>query len=366
MADSNRPTVLVVDDNTENIKILLEVLQNEYKVKAATGGIKALAIAKATPRPDIILLDIMMPDMNGYEVCRTLKSDETTASIPVIFVTSMTDIGDEEMGFSVGGVDYITKPILPKIVQARVRTHLAMANQQRACEQTVEKQVALIRRGQNDAIHMLGQAGHYNDDDTGVHIWRMANYTKCVAKACRWSVKDQNTLLMAAPMHDTGKIGIPDAILKKPGKLTDEEWITMRTHTTIGHKILSLSSAPVFVMGAAIALSHHERWDGTGYPNQLRGEDIPMAARIVALADVFDALTMARPYKKEWETSRALEYIFDNKGHFDPKLCKVFKSVKDEIVSIKEYWNKKVANMQETHGVEYPIVYPEDVLDIES
>ncbi len=338
---NHKPTVLVVDDNPENISILHEILKDDYKVKAATSGEKAIVIAKTTPQPDIILLDIMMPEMDGYAVCRELKSDEQTTKIPVVFVTAMTESDDEAMGFKVGAVDYITKPISPSIVQSRVKTHLAIANQQRTCEKTVSEQLASIRKGQEDAIYMLGHAGHYNDDDTGVHIWRMASYAKALAKALHWSVEKQDTLLLAAPMHDTGKIGIPDYILKKPGKLNDDEWAIMREHTTIGHKILSLSDAPVFTLAADIALNHHERYDGSGYPNKLKGEDIPQAARIVALADVFDALTMVRPYKDAWEINQAMDYILDSKGHFDPVLCEIFHSIKDEIVNIKAEWDKK-------------------------
>ncbi|WP_319584892.1 HD domain-containing phosphohydrolase [uncultured Pseudodesulfovibrio sp.] len=341
MNTQTKKVVLVVDDTPENIMVLHGILGDLFTVKAALSGEKAIAIAKETPSPDLILLDIMMPSMDGYEVCRILKADPSTSKIPIIFVTAMTEVEDEAKGFDVGGVDYITKPVSPSIVLARVNTHIELADQQFACEKTVEQQVALISKGQKDAIYMLGHAGHYNDDDTGVHIWRMASYAKALAAERHWTVEMQNDLLLAAPMHDTGKIGIPDSILKKPGKLTDEEWVTMRKHTTIGHKILSLSDAPVFKMAADIALSHHERWDGSGYPKGLEGDEIPTSARIVAIADVFDALTMARPYKNAWESDRAFEYIGDSKGHFDPHLIDSFLSIKDTILTIKKHWKKK-------------------------
>ena len=336
-----KATVLVVDDIAENITVLHNVLSGDYKVKAATNGEKALEIARSEPHPDIILLDIMMPGMDGYAVCQKLKADNDTARIPIIFVTAMADVQDEEMGFKTGAVDYITKPIHPAIVQSRVRNHLTLADQQRACEKRVKEQTATITKTQKDAIFMLGQAGHYNDDDTGVHIWRMASYSKALAKAVNWSVKDQNTMLLAAPMHDTGKIGIPDAILKKPEGLTKEEWVVMRKHTTIGHRILSYSDAPIFIMAAEIALSHHERWDGEGYPKKLSGEDIPQSARIVAVADVFDALTMQRPYKEPWTIERSFQYVADSKGHFDPAIVNKFLEIEDEIISIKKHWDKK-------------------------
>lgn len=335
------PKILIVDDQPDNIHVLIGVLKDTYTLIAAGDGPRALDLLKKKPLPDLILLDIMMPGMDGYEVCRVLKADPATNKIPVIFITAMTEVEDEAKGFAAGGVDYITKPVSAAIVLARVRTHLALANQQFVCERTVGEQVATIFKGQRDAIYMLGNAGEYNDDDTGVHIWRMASYCKAVARALKWSVEAQENLLLAAPMHDTGKIGIPDAILKKPGKLTEEEWAIMRKHTTIGHTILSVSDTPLFAMAADIALCHHERWEGGGYPRGLVGEDIPASARIVALADVFDALTMARPYKEAWETDRAFEYLSDSQGHFDPSFRDKFISIKDSILEIKKHWDKK-------------------------
>ncbi|MCP5197070.1 MAG: response regulator [Gammaproteobacteria bacterium] len=338
----DKPRVLVVDDVEANIDVLVEVLGYgyEYELSAATNGQEALEVVAELP-PDLILLDIMMPEMDGYEVCRRLKAEPATAKIPVIFITSMSEVGDEAEGFEVGAVDYIVKPISPPIVQARVRTHLDLANQRRACERIVEQQVTEIRQNQKSAIFMLGKAGHYHDDDTGIHIWRMASYARALAKAVGWSVEQQEVLLFAAPMHDTGKIGTPDAILKKPGKLTDEEWVVMRQHTVIGHGILSVSQTPLFRMAADIALHHHERWDGGGYPRKLAGETIPEAARITAISDVFDALTMKRPYKEAWPLHDALDYIANSQGHFEPRLVERFLSIQDELVAIMDYWNQK-------------------------
>ncbi|MBE1424451.1 putative two-component system response regulator [Desulfomicrobium macestii] len=334
-----KPVILIVDDTESNIDLLVGVLGDEYELSVAMSGLEALEAVRDA-RPDLILLDIMMPGMDGYEVCRKLKSEQSWARIPVIFITAMTEVEDEARGFDVGAIDYIAKPFSPPIVQARVKTHLALADQQRTCEKTVETQVAAIRQGQKDAIYMMGQAGHYNDDNTGVHIWRMAAYARALAKAAGWTVEEQEQMLLAAPMHDSGKIGTPDAILKKPGKLTDEEWVIMREHTTVGHKILSVSDAPVFRMAAEIALSHHERWLGGGYPQNIKGEDIPESARISAIADVFDALTMERPYKEAWSVDKAMEYIRDNAGHFEPRLTNLFISIRDEIERIRDYWNQ--------------------------
>ncbi|MBF0455460.1 MAG: response regulator [Magnetococcales bacterium] len=337
-----KQTILAVDDTPENLDILKGILTPEYKVKAAINGKMALKIAQ-TQETSLILLDIMMPEMDGYEVCQMLKANPKTNTIPVIFVTAMSETSDEKKGFSVGAVDYITKPVNPSIVHARVRTHLALADQQRTCEMKVEKRTRELIASQRAAIFMLGEAGHYNDSDTGVHIWRMAAYAAALARAAGWSVKEAELLELAAPMHDSGKIGISDTLLKAPRKLTPEEFEEMKQHTLIGEKILSLSSdSPVFKMALNVAVGHHEKWDGSGYPKGISGEDIPESARIAAVADVFDALTMKRPYKEPWPTERAFQVIEQDSGtHFDPKLAARFLEIKDEILEIREKWGTK-------------------------
>lgn len=341
--NKERPLILIVDDVDANIDLLIEVLDDDYELSVAMNGVKALELANKMS-PDLILLDIMMPGMDGYEVCKRLKSDPETVKIPVIFVTAMSEVSDETHGLEVGAVDYITKPVSPPVVLARVATHLALADQQAVCEKTIERQVTEIQQGQKEAIFMLGQAGHYNDDDTGVHIWRMAAYATALARAAHWPVERQKLLQLAAPMHDTGKIGIPDSVLKKNGPLSEEEMVIMRTHSRIGYSILSVSNTPVFKLAAEIALSHHERWDGEGYPNKLAGDVIPESARIVAIADVFDALTMRRPYKEPWPLDMAFSYIEQNDGHFEPRLVELFLSIRFQIEDIKEFWGKRVVD----------------------
>lgn len=319
--------ILIVDDEPNNLKVLQQVLKDHYQLLFATSGKKAIDAA-ITHRPDLILLDIMMPDMDGYTVCRELKKEETTKKTPIIFVTAMSDMKDEARGFDMGAVDYILKPISTPIVLRRVQNHLS-----------------LVRMDDLDqlakaSICMLGDAGHYNDTDTGEHIWRMASYAAMLAHACGWSDDNVELLELSAPMHDTGKIGTPDHILKAPRKLSPEEWSIMKQHTSIGHDILSQSDNPVFIMAAEIALYHHERWDGQGYPYGLIGEAIPESARIVAIADVFDALTMKRPYKEAWPLDKAFETIKNESGkHFDPRLAKLFTECKEEILAIKEKWH---------------------------
>ncbi len=319
-------SILIVDDEAQNLAVLEHILSDTYPLIFVR---KSRDVLKAVHkhRPALILLDIQMPEIDGYTVCRQLKADPLTENIPVIFVSALAEIGDEARGFEVGGVDYIVKPVSPALVRARVKTHLSLVR------------ASHLEESYHDAIYMLGEAGHYNDNDTGVHIWRMAAYASALAKASGWSTDDCKQIELAAPMHDTGKIGIPDLILKKPGKFDAAEWEVMKTHSVIGYDILSKSKAPVFQIAAEIALRHHERWDGSGYPDGLAGELIPESARIVALADVFDALTMKRPYKGAWSLAQALEIIQDGAGsHFERRLVEQFMSILPQILEIQAMW----------------------------
>lgn len=318
--------ILVVDDEPVNLATIDAAFRGKYKLVFARNGAEAL-LASLKHMPSLILLDVQMPDMDGYAVCRRLKADPRTASIPVMFITSRRDVTDEAEGFFSGGVDYITKPFSIEILGARVRTHLSLV---RATE---------LERSYHDAIHMLGHAGHFNDNDTGVHIWRMAIYARQLAQAIGLPDDVCALIELAAPMHDTGKIGISHAILKKPGKLNADEWEIMKTHSRIGYDILSASHAPVFSLAAEIALYHHERWDGTGYPEGRSEERIPVSARIVAVADVFDALTMRRPYKPPWPMERVLDNMREGSGsHFDPKIISAFDAILPKLLATKQSW----------------------------
>ena len=327
----NTGPILLVDDEPLNLAALEAALGDKYRLVFARNGAEAIA-ATRKHTPSLILLDVQMPDMDGYAVCRQLKADRRTESIPVVFVTGLADVGHEADGFNAGGVDYIIKPISRDILLARIHTHLSLV---RATE---------LEQSHRDAIHMLGEAGHFNDADTGVHIWRMAAYAGRLAAACGLSEEVCKRIELAAPMHDTGKIGIRQSILKKPGKLDATEWAEMKTHPRIGYNILCRSDAPVFQMAAAIALHHHERWDGSGYPDGLCGEDIPLAARIVALADVFDALTMKRPYKDSWPLEQVMETVRAGAGnHFDPNMVRLFESILPDILAMKAEWDSREA-----------------------
>ena len=321
----SRQVVLVVDDVPENIDVLNGILQDAYSVRAATGGEKALAIAQTAPHPDLILLDVMMPGTDCYEVCRRLKDDYNTAQIPVIFVTAMNEIGDEARGFELGAVDYISKPVSPAIVRARVRTHLQLYNQNRYLIETVKQRTQELEETRLQIIRRLGRAAEFKDDDTGYHVIRMSHYARLLALAIGMTEYRADLLFNAAPMHDVGKIGLPDHILQKPGPLTPEEWVIVKRHPTIGASIIGRHNNELLEMARIISLTHHEKWDGSGYPRGLKGEEIPLIGRIVAVADVFDALVSERPYKHAWPVEEAIAYLQRETGqHFDPALVPKF------------------------------------------
>ena len=336
LVTAEKKVILVVDDVPANIDVLSEILRPTYQVKVATNGSMALKIVRASMPPDLILLDIMMPEMDGYEVCRQLKANPATRNIPVIFVTAMDEVGDETKGFEFGAVDYITKPVSPPIVSARVKTQLALLDQNRILEKKVLERTAEIKETRLQIIHCLSTAAEYRDEETGTHIYRMSQYSRIIALAAGMSNEEADLLLQASPMHDVGKIGIPDRILLKPGKLDAEEWEIMKTHTTIGGKIIGDHPSMLLKLAKEVALTHHEKWDGSGYPRGLVGENIPISGRIVMLADVFDALTSERPYKKAWTEMDAIQEIGHCSGtHFDPRLVTVFMKALPEILEIK-------------------------------
>jgi len=278
-----------------------------------------------------------MPDMDGYDVCRQLKNNISTAAIPVIFVTAKGQIDDETLGFDLGAVDYITKPISPPIVKKRVQTHLALHNEKRLLKALVLERTQELEASRKEIIACLGKAAEYKDNDTGMHVKRMSLYAKVIGLATGMSEEEASALQETAPMHDIGKIGLPDRILKKPAKLNPEEIAHMRQHPQIGVDILGGQTCPLLNMARSIAISHHEKWDGSGYPNGLKGEDIPLHGRIAAIADVFDALTTQRPYKDAWPVEQALNLLKEESGkHFDPKLVELFMASLPEILEIKK------------------------------
>ncbi len=321
-----RPRLLLVDDEPANLQVLRHVLQEEYRLLFATDGVRALDIVRRQ-RPDLVLLDVMMPAMDGYAVCEAMKADPAIADVPVVFVSALGEAGHEARGFEAGAVDYITKPVSAPVVRARVRTHLSLA---RAEE---------LRATRLQIVQRLGRAAEYKDNETGMHVIRMSHYAQLLARAVGMGDAWAEDLLHAAPMHDVGKIGIPDAVLLKPGKLDAEEWAVMRRHPEIGAEIIGEHASGVLCMARQIALTHHEKWDGSGYPEGLAGEAIPLAARIVAIADVFDALTTRRPYKEAWSMETAFCHLRAEAGrHFDPALVEPFIALELEIRAVRERW----------------------------
>ncbi|MGF1776637.1 HD domain-containing phosphohydrolase [Vibrio nomapromontoriensis] len=335
--EKKQHTILLVDDTPDNLDLLNGVLAEKYQIKIATSGKIALKIAHRLPKPDLILLDIMMPEMDGYDVCRQLKSHPVTQDIPVIFITAKTQTEDETKGFALGAVDYITKPISPPIVRARVETHLFLHNQRQALELEVQIRTQELRQNQSEIINCLGRAAEFKDNETGMHVIRMSHYSRLLADAIHVDPKWRDLLFEAAPMHDVGKIGIADNILLKPDTLNDDEWHEMKRHVDYGVEILGSYSSPLLDLAKEIAQNHHEKWDGSGYPKGISGENIPLSARIVTIADVFDALTSVRPYKRAWTVEEAFQFITEQSGqHFDPQLVDTFLCLKDEINKIKQ------------------------------
>ena len=335
MSNVHQPLILAVDDEASNLQLLRQILQDHYRLRFAKDGQRALELAREE-RPNLILLDVMMPGMSGYEVCAALKADPALAAIPVIFVTALTETDDELEGFEAGAVDYITKPVSPPIVRARVRTHLSLVRMEE------------LRASRLEIVQRLGLAAEYKDNETGLHVIRMSHFSRILGLAAGMTEAEADDLLHAAPMHDVGKIGIPDRILQKPGPLDPEEWKIMQSHATIGAEIIGEHERGVLALARQIALSHHEKWDGSGYPNGLAGERIPLVGRICAIADVFDALTSVRPYKKAWTEEEAVAFMVGQKGkHFDPTLVELFITQLPAIRAIRQRWAEQEVMVEE-------------------
>jgi len=355
-ANDKKATILIVDDSPDSIVLLSSLLKSLYRVKVATAGDKALLIAEGGEPPDLILLDIMMPAMDGYEVCRRLKLNPKTAEIPVIFLTAKSDDMDEERGFELGAEDYIAKPPSPPIVMARIRTHLRLKSvrdflkdKNAYLETEVVRRTREIGMIQDVTMVALGSLAETRDNDTGNHIRRTQNYIKIIAEslrdhprfAGRLTGSTIELLYKSAPLHDIGKVGIPDSILKKPEKLEPEEFEIMKRHTILGRDAIiaaekCLDSPTSFLaLAREIAWSHHEKWDGTGYPRGLSGDDIPLPGRLMAIPDVYDALISQRVYKKAFTHEAAVEIIENGSGtQFDPDIAGAFLDMADRFKDI--------------------------------
>lgn len=349
-----RQRILVVDDTPSNISILGETLADRYEIVVATNGVDALETASTFPPPDLILLDIMMPGMDGYQVCAQLKESALTRDIPVIFVTARDDVADEAKGFALGAVDYITKPISTAIVQARVATHLALYDQNRILEEKVRRRTKELANTQDVTIRSLAILAEYRDNETGGHIIRTQHYVRLLAEALQDHPRfiDQlsageyvDLLFKSTPLHDIGKVAIRDMILLKPGRLTAEEFAEMKRHTVYGRDALLRAEdaleepiTPSFLsMSRDMAYSHHEKYDGSGYPLGVAGDAIPLPGRLMAVADVYDALVSKRVYKPPFSHNKAYRIITEGDGrvepiHFDPDVLEAFRRVADQFL----------------------------------
>jgi len=353
---ANVPTILAVDDTPVNLSLITGLLKSHYRVKVANSGEKALRIVHSDLPPDLVLLDVMMPDLDGIEVCRRLKDDPRTRHIPVIFLTAMTKSEDERIGLEAGAVDYITKPISPPILLARVKTHLQLKagrdflkDKNTYLESEVFRRTREVQAIQDVTIFTMASLAETRDNETGNHIRRTQHYVRALAIKLRdhprfagyFTDHVTDLLFKSAPLHDIGKVGIPDKILLKPGKLTPEEFEIMKTHTTLGRDAIEQAErqlgTPVEFLKLAkeIAYSHQEKWDGSGYPEGLTGDNIPVSARLMAVADVYDALISRRVYKPAFPHERAVEMIAEGRGkHFDPDITDAFMEIREEFRAI--------------------------------
>jgi putative two-component system response regulator len=349
-------TVLAIDDTAENLTLINGLLKGSYKVKVANNGERGITLAHAEPLPDLILLDVMMPGIDGWEVCRRIKSDIATRDIPIIFLTARIDADDERKGFELGAVDYITKPINPPVLLARVKAQLTvkasadfLRDQNAYLESEVAKRTSEVKHILEASAVALAAIAETRDNDTGNHIRRTQQYVRILADALREHPRFAAALtdafvadlLRSAPLHDIGKVGIPDRILLKPGKLTNEEFGIMKTHTILGRHAVETAERHLgehiefLDITRDIAYSHHERWDGNGYPQGLSGEAIPIAARLMALADVYDALVNIRSYKPAFSHEEAARIIAEERGrHFDPDIADAFIKRQEEFRAI--------------------------------
>jgi putative two-component system response regulator len=357
----NARTVLVVDDDAEFRFLHGELLKTfGYEVETACDGVEALALL--TPQTDLVVLDAQMPNMDGFEVARMIRSDPVVADVPIVMVTGLVGREDRLRAFDLGINDFINKPVDPNELRLRARwlislkvaqdeikaherelEHTVYIRTQELREALAEVQAArlLTHQAHMDTIHRLTLAGEYKDRDTAEHVERIGRFSAVMARGLGWSSADVEIIRHAAPMHDVGKIGIPDRILLKPGGLSDEEWEVMRSHTLIGAQILADSKSDVIQMGERIALAHHERWDGGGYPKGLAREEIPQEARICAIVDFFDALTVDRPYRRAVPNEEVVAMMDEECGaHFDPDLLKVFHRVRPKIEEVQAEYHE--------------------------
>ncbi len=328
--NTKKYTILVIDDTAENLGLLESLLEKQnYQVLVATSGERGFDIAQKQ-HPDIILLDIMMPGWGGFETARRIKSLPDLSHIPILFLSALDDPANKVNGFNAGGVDYIAKPFQQVELLARIKTHLELGQLRNNLSLQVEQKTFELTRFYKDSLQLLSMVSEFRDYETSLHNKRLGEYAKQIAGHLNLANETVDLIVLAAPLHDVGKIGIPDSILHKQGPLDSQQWQMMKTHPTIGQRILSsIQNNRILSMAADIAIGHHEAYDGSGYPNALKGENIPLAARITSLCDVYDALRSQRPYKKSFSHQQSFDIIAQGDSrtkpeHFDPQVLAVF------------------------------------------
>ncbi len=346
--DGARPVILVADDDEDLRALLAKALGTQYEVKLAADGGDTLSLAAQAPPPDLILLDVNMPGASGFEVCKLLKEDPATAAIPVIFLTSKAESADQVEGLDLGAVDYLTKPVNAKLLLARVRTHLALAGRQAELERQVQERTAQLEDARAQLIMRLARAMEFHESaSTGNRVVRVSQYARLIAQASGMKPEVTELLQKAAPLYDIGKMGVPSEVLKKPGKLSAPDWERVHRHPQLGAEIIGEHQDPVLALARILALTHHERWDGTGYPKKLKRGDIPWPGRVMAIVDSFEAMTTTQFYRqKPFTIDEATKMIREGFGkQFDPSLEEAFDKALPVMRKVRETYSDALGDM---------------------
>lgn len=351
----DRPVILAVDDSADLLALMGRMLGAEYRVLAAADGGTALEFAAADPRPDLILLDVEMPGASGFEIAQVLKAEARTADIPIIFLTGKTDPKDQAEGFELGAVDYVTKPINATVLKARVRTHIALSNRRHELERLVRERTGQLERTRLEIIRRLARAMELHESAAvGNRVMRLGQYAKLVSQAAGAKPEVCELMLHAAPLHDVGKLGVPAEILRKPGKLSVPDWERVQRHPRLGAEIIGEHDDPLLRLARQLALTHHEHWNGSGYPQRLKGDAIPWAGRVMAIVDAFESMTTTQFYRDAQTIEQAAAEIeADAAKKFDPKLVEAFKKALPVMRKVREAYSDALGdliNLDFAHG----------------
>jgi len=346
-APPGAPVVLIVDDSPDVLALAAKMLGQEYHVKLAPDGGTALQLAGDDPRPDLILLDVEMPGASGFEVCRVLKQDPVTAGIPVVFLSGKTGADDQLEGFELGAVDYIAKPINSRLLRARVRAHVAFANRQQELERLVHERTAELERTRLEIVYRLARAMEYHETAAaGNRALRLGQYAGLLSQAAGAKPELCETMAHAAPLYDVGKLAVPAEVLRKKGELSAPEWERVRRHPEIGAEIIGKHDDPLLKLARLLALTHHERWDGSGYPQQLKGAAIPWPGRVMAIADTFESMTTTQFYREALPVEQAAKEILAGAGKsYDPALVEAFKRALPAMRKVRETFSDKLGDL---------------------